>query len=326
MGADVGTGEGSYAHPVSSKWTAAAIPAQLGRTALVTGANSGLGLVCARELARRGALVVLACRDSERGAAAVESISREVPGARLELSALDLASLASVQACAERFRAAHDGLDLLVNNAGVMAPPRRLTADGFELQLGTNHLGHFALTGRLLGAMEGRADARVVTLSSNAHKMGRVSFEDLQSERRYSRWRAYGQSKLANLLFALELDRRLRAAGSSVKSLAAHPGYAATNLQSAAPPVADRLVMAVTNALLAQSADCGALPVLYAATAPDLESGLYVGPDGPGEFRGNPRLVSPTRAARDATVAARLWEVSEELTGVHFELPAAAPA
>ncbi len=309
---------------MSAKWTTEQIPDQTGRTALVTGANSGLGLVCARELARAGASVVLACRSAERGAAAVEAISQAVPEAQLELAALDLGSLASVEAFAEQFRSTHDGFDLLLNNAGVMAPPRRLTADGFELQLGTNLLGHFALTGRLLGALEGRADARVVTLSSNAHRMGRIDFEDLQSERRYSRWRAYGQSKLADLLFALELDRRLRAAGSSVKSLAAHPGYAATNLQSAAVPTADRLVMLVTNALLAQSADRGALPPLYAATVPDLEGGLYIGPDGPGEFRGSPRSVSPNRAARDEAVAARLWAVSEELTGVRFELPVAA--
>ncbi len=180
-----------------------------------------------------------------------------------------------------------------------MAPPRQVTADGFELQFGTNHLGHFALTGGLIGAMKGREDARVVTLSSNAHKMGRIDFEDLQSERRYSRWRAYGQSKLADLMCALELDRRLRAAGSTVKSLAAHPGYAATNLQSAAAPTLDRVVMVLTNALAAQSADRGVLPSLYAATEPGLEGGIYVGPDGIGEFRGHPRQVSPNgRGAR----------------------------
>jgi NAD(P)-dependent dehydrogenase (short-subunit alcohol dehydrogenase family) len=311
---------------MSAKWTTEQIPDQTGRTAIVTGANSGLGLVCARELARAGASVVLACRSAERGTAAVQSISQAVPGAQLELASLDLGSLASVEAFAEHFRSTHDDFDLLLNNAGVMAPPRRLTADGFELQLGTNLLGHFALTGRLLSALEGRADARVVTLSSIAHRTGRIDFDDLQSERRYSRWRAYGQSKLADLLFALELDRRLRAAGSTVKSLAAHPGYAATNLQSAAVPTADRLVMVVTNALLAQSADRGALPPLYAATEPGLEGGLYIGPDGPGEFRGSPRPVSPNRAARDEAVAARLWAVSEELTGVRFELPAGAAA
>jgi NAD(P)-dependent dehydrogenase (short-subunit alcohol dehydrogenase family) len=311
---------------MSRRWTTEQIPDQSGRTAVVTGANSGLGLVSARELARRGARVVLACRNTEKGRAAVQAISQAAPGAQVELAALDLGSLASVQAFAESFRATHEGLDLLLNNAGVMAPPRQVTADGFELQLGTNLLGHFALTGRLLGALEGRADARVVTLSSIAHKTGRIDFDDLQSERRYSRWRAYGQSKLADLMFALELDRRLRAAGSSVKSLAAHPGYAATNLQSAAVPTPDRLVMAVTNALLAQSAERGALPSLYAATKPGLEGGTYVGPDGVGELRGHPRVVSPTRAARDEVVAARLWEVSEQLTGVSFELPAASVA
>jgi NAD(P)-dependent dehydrogenase (short-subunit alcohol dehydrogenase family) len=313
-------------HVSASKWTAEQIPDQSGRTAVVTGANSGLGLVCARELARHGAHVVLACRNAEKGAAAVAEIERAAPGAQVELAALDLGSLASVKAFAESFHSTHDGLDVLLNNAGVMAPPRRTTTDGYELQLGTNLLGHFALTARLLGAMEGRADARVVTLSSNAHKMGRIDFEDLQSERKYSRWRAYGQSKLADLQFALELDRRLRAAGSSTKSLAAHPGYAATNLQSAAVPTADRLVMAVTNVFLAQSAERGAWPPLYAATEPGLEGGAYIGPDGIGEFRGHPRPVSPNRAARDEAVAARLWEVSEELTGARFELSADAPA
>ncbi len=305
---------------MSTRWTTEQIPDQKGRTAIVTGANSGLGLVSARELARRGASVVLACRNAEKGAAALEAISRVAPRARLELAALDLGSLTSVQAFAEQFRSTHDGLDLLLNNAGVMAPPRQVTAERFELQFGTNHLGHFALTGRLIGAMEGREDARVVTLSSNAHKMGRIDFDDLQSERRYNRWRAYGQSKLADLMCALELDRRLRAAGSTVKSLAAHPGYAATNLQAAAAPTLDRIVMVFTNALAAQSADRGALPSLYAATEPGLEGGIYVGPDGIGEFRGYPRRVSPNGAARDEQVAARLWEVSEELTGVRYEL------
>jgi NAD(P)-dependent dehydrogenase (short-subunit alcohol dehydrogenase family) len=311
---------------MSAKWTTEQIPDQTGRTAIVTGANSGLGLVSARELARRGANVVLACRDAEKGAAALKAISQVAPGAQLELFALDLGSLASVEAFAERFRSTYAGLDLLLNNAGVMAPPRRVTADGFELQIGTNHLGHFALMGRLIGAMEGRVDARVVTLSSIAHKTGRINFDDLQSERGYNRWRAYGQSKLADLMGALELDRRLRAADSTVKSLAAHPGYAATNLQSAAAPRVDRLVMAVTNALMAQSADRGALPPLYAATEPGLEGGTYVGPDGIGEFRGHPRPVSPSRAARDEVVAARLWAVSEELTGVRVKLRADAAA
>jgi NAD(P)-dependent dehydrogenase (short-subunit alcohol dehydrogenase family) len=300
---------------MSDKWTTAQIPDQSGRYAVVTGANSGLGLVSARELARRGATVVLACRNQEKGLRAQREIEAGAPEGRVELAELDLGSLASVRAFADGFLASHDGLDLLLNNAGVMAPPRSETADGFELQLGTNMLGHFALTARLLGAMAGRADARVVTLSSNAHKMGRIDFDDLQSERRYRRWAVYGQSKLADLMFALELDRRLRASGSSVKSVAAHPGYAATNLQTAAPPLLDRLVMRATNLVLAQSADMGALPPLYAATAPGIEGGSYIGPDGAGEFRGHPRIVSPNRAARDEAVAARLWSVAEELTG-----------
>jgi NAD(P)-dependent dehydrogenase (short-subunit alcohol dehydrogenase family) len=300
---------------MSEKWTTAQIPDQGGRSVVVTGANSGLGLVSARELARRGATVVLACRNQEKGLRAQREIEAGAPQGRVELAELDLGSLASVRAFADGFLASHDGLDLLLNNAGVMAPPRSETADGFELQLGTNMLGHFALTARLLGAMAGRADARVVTLSSNAHKMGRIDFADLQSERRYRRWAVYGQSKLADLMFALELDRRLRASGSSVKSVAAHPGYAATNLQTAAPPLLDRLVMRATNLVLAQSADMGALPPLYAATAPGVEGGSYIGPDGVGEFRGHPRIVSPNRAARDEEVAARLWSIAEELTG-----------
>jgi len=290
------------------RWTAEQIPDQDGRTAVVTGANSGLGLAVSRELARHGARVVLACRNVGKGAQAKRAIETAVPAARLELKALDLGELASVASFAENFCAEHDGLDLLINNAGVMAPPRRETKDGFELQLGTNLLGHFALTARLIGA----------------NKMGRINFDDLQSQRRYSRWGAYAQSKLADLLFALELDRRLRAAGSQVKSLAAHPGYAATNLQTAAPPLLDALVMRVTNVLVAQSADAGALPLLYAATQPDLEGGTYVGPDGIAESRGHPRVATPSTAARDEALAARLWSVAEELTGVPFELGAGA--
>jgi NAD(P)-dependent dehydrogenase (short-subunit alcohol dehydrogenase family) len=306
---------------MSTKWTSDQIPDQSGRTAVVTGANSGLGLETARRLTQAGAQVVLACRETDKGAAVLREIEAELPNASGEVAALDLANLASVRAFGERFRADHDGLDLLINNAGIMAPPRRETADGFEAQLGTNHLGHFALTALLFPAMEQREGARVVTISSGAHRMGRIEFDDLQSARRYKRWRAYGQSKLANLLFAFELDRRLRAAGSSVSSLAAHPGYAATNLQSSAPPRFDRLVMAVTNRLLAQSAEMGALPVLYAATQPGLEGGTFIGPDGIAEQRGYPEPVTASRAARDENVARRLWTVSEELTGVSFELP-----
>lgn len=308
-------------------WTADLIPDQTGRTAVVTGANSGLGLVTARELAKRGARVVLACRNLDKGGAALAEVERAcVPtagGVGPELEELDLASLDSVRSFGARFAHAHDGLDLLINNAGVMAPPRKLTADGFELQLGTNHLGHFLLTNLLLPSMEGRDDARVVTLSSNAHKFGRINFDNLNGERRYFRWSAYGQSKLANLLFALELDRRLRARGSTVKSLAAHPGYSATNLQSAAAPLVDRVVMKAGNAVIAQSDEMGALPTLFAATQPGLAGGTYVGPDGPGEHRGHPTVVRPSRAARNEETAQRLWEVSEELTGVTFAAAAA---
>jgi NAD(P)-dependent dehydrogenase (short-subunit alcohol dehydrogenase family) len=311
---------------MGSKWTAEQIPDQGGRTAVVTGANSGLGLVTARELARAGARVVLACRNLAKGEAARRQIEAAAPGAPLELEELDLSSLDSVRAFAGRYRERHDSLDLLINNAGVMAPPRGRTADGFELQFGTNHLGHFALTGLLVGAIEGREDGRVVTLSSTAHRTGRIAFDNLGGEHRYFRWRAYGQSKLANLLFALELERRLRASGSTVKSLAAHPGYAATNLQFAAPPLVDRLVMKLGNAVIAQSEEMGALPTLYAATEPGLAGGTYVGPDGLGEQRGHPKPVSPNRAARDEQVARRLWEASEEMTGVRFELGAAATA
>ena len=310
---------------MSGKWTAEQIPEQSGRVAVVTGANSGLGQVTARELARAGARVVLACRNLEKGESALSGIEAAAPGAQVELEELDLADLGSVRAFADRFRAAHDGLDLLINNAGVMATPRRRTADGFELHFGTNHLGHFALTCLLIGAMEGRDDARVVTLSSGMHRVGRIAFDNLGGERRYFRWRAYGQSKLANLLFALELDRRLRAAGSPVKSVAAHPGYAATNLQHAGPPLVDEVLMAIPNRVIAQDDEMGALPTLYAATEPGLEGGTYAGPDGFLEQRGHPRPVAPSRAARDREVARRLWEVSEEMTGMRFE-PAGAAA
>ncbi|HEV7614736.1 MAG TPA: oxidoreductase [Solirubrobacterales bacterium] len=304
---------------MAEKWTAADIPDQAGRTAVVTGANSGLGLAAAQALAAAGAEVVLACRNAEKGEAALASIQAATPGARVAVEALDLASLASVREFAERYAADRDGLDLLINNAGLMAPPRRQTADGFESQLGTNHLGHFALTGLLLGQMQGREDARVVTVSSTAHKVGRIAFGNLQGERRYFRWAAYAQSKLANVLFARELERRLRAAGSGVKSLAAHPGYAATNLQTAAPPFFDRALMVVANHLVAQSAEMGALPELYAATRPNLDGGLFIGPDGFEQQRGHPKVVQPVRAGRDPEAAARLWEASEELTGVSYE-------
>jgi NAD(P)-dependent dehydrogenase (short-subunit alcohol dehydrogenase family) len=298
-------------------WTAADIPDQHHRIAIVTGANSGIGLVAARELARAGARVIMACRDASKADRAAGLIRGEVSGADVEVAALDLASLDSVRQFAGGYSEPH--LDLLINNAGVMVPPRRITADGFELQLGTNHLGHFALTGLLMEPLLATPGARVVTVSSTAHKMGRIDFDDLQSERSYRRWLRYGQSKLANLLFALELDRRLRAAGADLLSVAAHPGYAATNLQTAATPSRiERLGSTVLNRIYAQDADRGALPTLYAATA-DVPGGSFVGPDGFQEMRGYPTLVSPTRAARNPQTARRLWGVSEQLTGVHFD-------
>jgi NAD(P)-dependent dehydrogenase (short-subunit alcohol dehydrogenase family) len=290
------------------------LPDQHGRIAVITGANSGIGLEAARELARAGAHVVMACRDTTKGDVAAATIRKEIASGELDVAALDLASLDSVRAFAERYP--HDRVDLLINNAGVMVPPYTKTADGFELQFGTNHLGHFALSGLLLDKLLATPAARVVTVSSTAHKFGRINFDDLQSERSYRRWSAYGQSKLANLLFTFELDRRLRATDADLLSVAAHPGYSATNLQFAATPSrVERLGSLVLNRVYAQSAERGAMPTLYAATA-DLPGGSFVGPDGFQEMRGEPKLVKSTRAARDPETALRLWEVSERLTGV----------
>jgi len=308
-------------------WTAAQIPPQAGRIALITGANSGLGLVTARELARAGARVILAVRDTGRGGEAAGAIREGAPGASVEVERLDLGDLASVRACAETVVARHDHLDLLVLNAGVMAPPRRETADGFELQLGTNHLGHFALAGLLMKRLLARPDARVVTVSSVAHRMGKIDFDDLQGERNYGAWPRYGQSKLANLLFCFELQRRAAAAGATLRSLAAHPGYSATNLQTSGPLLGSGgpiglvkgLAMRAGNLVAAQSAEKGALPTLYAATVPDLPGAAYIGPDGPGEMRGSPTPVGTSDAALDEESARRLWKVSEELTGVRYE-------
>ena len=293
------------------KWTAQDIPAQDGRTFVITGANSGIGLEAARALGAAGAHVVVACRDTSKGERAVAELDGD-----FDVRKLDLADLSSVRA----FAAELDGdVDVLINNAGVMAVPRGKTADGFELQLGTNHLGHFALTGLLLPGLRDR----VVTISSQAHRTGRINFGDLQSERHYQRWIAYGQSKLANLLFMMELQRRLDAAGSRLRSVAAHPGYSATNLQFHTQSIQDQL-MGIANHLIAQSAAMGALPTLYAATA-DVPGAAYIGPDGLFEQRGHPKLVDMAGAAKNEDNARRLWQVSEELTGVSFSLPDGAP-
>ena len=295
-----------------SRWTARDVPDQRGRTVVVTGASSGIGLQAARVLAERGAEVVLAVRDITRGEAAASRIS-----AAVQVRRLDLADLASVRDFAA---AAPERIDVLVNNAGVMAIPAGRTADGFETQLGTNHLGHFALTGLVLERLLRSADPRVVTVSSSLHKRGRIDFDDLQGERGYDKWAAYGQSKLANLLFASELHRRASAAGLPLRSLAVHPGLATTNLYAAGMDAGSRgeRLAARAGKLIGQSDAMGAEPTLYAATVPDITGGAYVGPGGFNEMRGHPKLVEPSAAARDPATARRLWEVSEALTGVRY--------
>ncbi len=287
------------------RWTAADIGEQHGRTFVVTGANSGLGAVVARELATAGARVVLACRDTAKGEAVAQDI-----GPNAEVRKLDLADLGSVRAFADSI----EQVDVLINNAGVMAVPFRRTVDGFEMQIGTNHLGHFALTGLLID----RVTDRVVTMSSAAHAIGTLNLEDLNWEdRRYSRWRAYGQSKLANLLFTYELQRRFTAAGSPLKALAAHPGYSSTNLQSHTESFLDS-VMAIGNRIIGQRAEIGALPELHAATDPTVQGGSYLGPDGPLEVRGYPKRVGSNKKSKNVDDAHRLWELSEKLTGVTY--------
>lgn len=306
-----------------SGWHVADIVDLSGKTAIITGANSGLGLETTRGLASGGAHVVMACRNTDKGEVAAATIRAEQPAADLRVMALDLADLASVEAFAHAFAAAHERLDILVNNAGVMALPERRTDDGFEMQVGTNHLGHFALTGQLLDLLRTTAGARVVTVSSLAHRMGRIDLNDLNWQfRRYRKWPAYGQAKLANLMFALTLQRRLWAAGDDVISVASHPGYSATHLQAAGPEMAGSklgvLGMRVANGVVAQPQAAGALPSLYAATAPDVRAGEYFGPDGIGETRGSPTRVQPAGRALKSDVADRLWALSEQLTGVHY--------
>ena len=298
------------------------VPDLAGRCAIVTGANSGIGFEAARVLAEHRAHVVLACRNAGKAKDALDGIRRAAPSARVEVRDLDLARLDSIRAFAARWNAEGTPLDLLINNAGVMAIPRLLTSDGFEMQLGTNHLGHFALTGLLLPRILAAPAARVVNVSSGAHRGGRIDFDDLHGERSYGRWRAYGQSKLANLLFTFELGRRLAAKGASAIAVACHPGYAATNLQFVAPRM-DRSslmesAMSLGNALLSQSAARGALPTLYAATAADVKSGDYFGPDGFAELWGAPKRVGCNDRALDVETARRLWDVSETLTGVSY--------
>ncbi|MFI8966850.1 oxidoreductase [Streptomyces sp. NPDC053493] len=306
---------------MTENWTADRIPDLSGRVYVVTGANSGLGLATTRELARRGGHVVLAVRDEEKGRRAARDIAAAVPGARLEVRRIDLADLDSVRDFAGKLRADHPRIDVLVNNAGVMAPPRTLSAQGHELQFAANHLGHFALTGLLLDRLAAGRDPRVVTVSSLEHRRGRIAFDDIDGERRYSPMGFYRQAKLANTVFGHELHRRLTGAGSPVRSILGHPGYTATNLQTSTPVALVRLVFGrILGPLLAQAPETGALPQLYAATAPDAEGGALYGPGGPGELRGAPRRVAYAPAATDPETGRRLWELSERLTDVRYSL------
>ncbi len=302
-----------------SHWTPADIPDLHGHIALVTGANSGLGLETTRALAAKGAYVVMACRDQDKGRKAKSAIEENVPGASLELTALDLSSLAAIRAFAERFRADHTQLDLLFNNAGVMAIPYGKTQDGFEWQFGTNYLGHFALTGLLLPALLATPQSRVITTSSIVHVMGKIEFDNLNNERSYSRWSAYGKSKLADLMFAFELQRRLKRAGVDAVSVAAHPGFSHTSLQSTSVTEAGAVIESLMYGLYrGQSAAMGALPQLYAGTAPYIFGGEYIGPDGLFGLSGYPKKVRASKKAYDEQVAAKLWEVSVEMTGVDY--------
>jgi NAD(P)-dependent dehydrogenase (short-subunit alcohol dehydrogenase family) len=308
---------------MAKRWTAEDIPDLAGKTIVVTGGNSGLGFEAARKLVGRGAHVVLACRDPRKAREAIEAIRSEHRDASIEAMTLDLADLRSVRRFAGAFQEQHPQLHVLCNNAGVMAIPRRSTADGFEMQFGTNHLGHFALTGLLLDSLLATPGARIVTVSSNAHRFGRICLDDLNGERGYGKWTAYAQSKLANLLFVLELNRRAGVCGADLTSVGCHPGYAATNLQFVGPRMESSFVLekgaALLNRMLAQSAEMGALPILHAATASGVCGGDCFGPDGPAEAWGYPKKVSPASRARDRDTARVLWKVSEDLTGVRYE-------
>ncbi|WP_030685486.1 oxidoreductase [Streptomyces globisporus] len=304
------------------RWTADRIPDQAGRVFVVTGANSGLGLATTRELARRGGRVILAVRDEEKGRRAADALGADAR--LLDVRPLDLADLDSVHAFADRLRAEHPRLDVLVNNAGVMAPPRTLSAQGHELQFATNHLGHFALTGLLLDLLAAGTDPRVVTVSSINHRQGGLRFDDLSGERGYAPMTFYNRSKFANAVFGKELHRRLTAAASPVRSVLAHPGYTATSLQMKDTSGLAKLFFGrIGNPLLAQRPERGALPQLYAATDPSVAGGEFIGPDGMGELRGAPTRVRLSEAADDPGTGRRLWEESERLTGVRYGLTTA---
>lgn len=295
------------------KWTTENMPDQSGNIMIVTGANSGIGYETALALAQKGADVIMACRSLDKGDAAAIQIRDQNLSGEVIVKQLDLADLDSVKHFAETFLAEYERLDILINNAGVMAIPYRQTADGFEMQFGTNHLGHFALTGRLFSILQKTPKSRVVTVSSYVHLIGKINYNDLNSEKGYQKWGAYGQSKLANILFAYELQRRSSQKEKNPLSIAVHPGYAATNLQKSSS------LFSFTNKFMAQSQEMGALPTLYAATHPDIQGGEYIGPDGFLAQRGYPHKARSSGRSYDLETAQRLWEVSEEITGVRFE-------
>ncbi len=312
-----------------SNWNTTNIPSQVGKLAVITGATGGLGYETALALAQAGAEVIVAGRNDSKGRDAIEKIRAGSPNASIRFEKIDLANLASVADFAGRLTAQYSTLDMLINNAGVMSvPTRRTTDDGFELQFGTNYLGHFALTAHLLPLLHQTTEPRVVNLSSSVHNIGKINFDDLQAEKSYSPWGAYAQSKLAMLMFAFELQRRSAATGWGIMSNAAHPGWARTDLVANGPQsggnkgIVDRL-MKVVAPLFSQNAAAGSLPTLYAATSPRAHGGAYYGPDGFFEIKGAPTIASIASQAKDTIVAARLWTVSEELTGVRFALPVA---
>jgi NAD(P)-dependent dehydrogenase (short-subunit alcohol dehydrogenase family) len=306
-----------------ARWNADAIPSLKGKRAIVTGANGGLGYFTALELARHGAQVTIACRSSARAEAAADKIRAAAPEARLEVMLVDVGDLDSIRVFAAKFKARHRRLDILCNNAGVVAQPLARTRQGFEFQMGTNYFGPFVLTGLLLDLIRATPAARVVNVASVAHKFGRLPMDDLNWEkRRYNEWRGYGQSKLALLLFTYELQRRLQKVGIDAISVAAHPGYAATNLVSSEMKLAShwlgKAAMDLGNRLLAQPAEMGALATLMAATSADIKGGDYIGPGGIGEMRGYPKKVRSTRASHNLESASQLWTASEQLTGLSY--------
>lgn len=307
---------------IKSKWNNSDMPDLSGKIVIVTGANSGIGYEASKALALKNAEVVMTCRNLEKGRIAAETIKNEISRALIDVMKLDLADLSSIKSFTKEFRSKNDRLDILLNNAGVMQTPRLKTVDGFELQFGTNHLGHFTLTGLLIDLLRKTEDSRVVTMSSNTHRMGTLNFDDLMLENGYSRNKAYSNSKLANLLFAYELQRRLEKDIGSTISLAAHPGYSNTNLQQSGPSLGNRrffyLFYKLTDRLIAQSAEKGALSILCAATDPNVKGGDYIGPGKFFQFRGHPKKVRSNKRSYDEDDAKKLWEISEKLTGIKY--------